>query len=145
MLVSIITEGDLHNYKVRDTDEGCSDCSMFPGVVVIKGRGFCWSCAFQLALNHIAGSRQIPGVFTKKIQWGGWVLDAAENTLDFPAYGACKVSYCVPLFASDASFTAYTDWLGHWVEHLSEKSWFTPRVLHDFVDAVQDIFHRKEL
>ena len=52
-----ITEKDLHNYKVRDTAEGCTDCSMFPGVVLIAGRGYCWMCAFDKALTYVSGER----------------------------------------------------------------------------------------
>jgi hypothetical protein len=51
MVVSCITAPDVLNYKIRDTDEACVSCCMALGVVLIKGRGHCWPCAFHMALN----------------------------------------------------------------------------------------------
>jgi hypothetical protein len=51
MVVSRIAASDVLNYKVRDTDEICVSCCMSHGVVLVKGRGHCWPCAFHMALG----------------------------------------------------------------------------------------------
>jgi hypothetical protein len=84
---------------------------------------------------------------TKK-QWGRWTLDTegAYHSLDIRPYandGLNGGPYEVRLFEQGGDFPAFTAWLGHWVQHLQEKSWLTPQDLWDFVDAAQDI-HRRE-
>ena len=85
---------------------------------------------------------------TKK-EWGRWRLDTegAYHSLDIHPHdvngGIHGGPYEVRLFERGGDISAFTVWLGRWVQHLQEKSWITPQDLWDFVDASQDIYRRE--
>ena len=79
----------------------------------------------------------------RNTHWGRWTFDptGAYPSLDIPGYGIhTKNPYQVRLFPSGCDFPAFTAWLGHWVQHLQDKSWITPADLWNFVDASQEIY-----
>lgn len=77
----------------------------------------------------------------RKGKWGRWTYDPTGEyaSLDIDPYGN-NCSYQVRLFEKSCDFPKFTEWLGHWVQHLQEKSWVTPRDLWNFVDAAQDVY-----
>jgi hypothetical protein len=80
----------------------------------------------------------------KKRKWGRWTLDKkAPPSLDIQPYSHSSTLYPVPLFKRGCEFPRFTAWLGHWAQHLHEKSWMSHKDLWDFVDAAQDIYRRE--
>jgi hypothetical protein len=79
----------------------------------------------------------------RKKQWGRWKLDIEA----YPSLDICptpnSTPYQIRLFEGGCKFPAFTAWLGHWVQHIQEKSWISPQDLWDFVDAAQDIYRRE--
>jgi hypothetical protein len=73
-------------------------------------------------------------------KWGRWTYDPTGEyaSLDIESPGA---PYQVRLFPAGCEFPTFTAWLGHWVQHLQNKSWITPGDLWSFVDAAQDLYH----
>jgi hypothetical protein len=78
----------------------------------------------------------------KKKEWGRWKLDIEE----YPSLDICptpnSAPYQIRLFERGCDFPTFTAWLGHWVQHIQEKSWLSPQDLWDFVDAAQDVYRR---
>jgi hypothetical protein len=73
-------------------------------------------------------------------EWGRWTFDPdVYATLDIRPYSA-GTKYEIRLFKAKCNWSAYLSWLGHWVEHLSGKSWLTDKDLRYFVEAANDLY-----
>ena len=79
----------------------------------------------------------------RRQNWGRWTIDPTGEypSLDIPAYGIrTKCPYQVRLFPTNCDFPTFVAWLGHWVQHLQEKSWITPADLWNFVEGAQELY-----
>jgi hypothetical protein len=76
-----------------------------------------------------------------KTQWGRWTLDKEDPwSLDIQPYAHSTTLYQIVLFKRDGDFPKFTEWLGHWVQHIQQKSWLSYKDLWQFVEAAQEIY-----
>ena len=76
-------------------------------------------------------------------KWGRWTYDptGAYRSLDIQPYPENTALYQVPCWPEGCNFQKFTEWLGHWVQHLQvKKGWITATDLWNFVDAAQDLY-----
>jgi hypothetical protein len=67
----------------------------------------------------------------RRTLWGSWTLNRKTNELGYP-----PAAYWIPAEQLQSATN-----LLDWIFQLNSKSWVTPQLMKDFLDAVEDLVH----